>query len=145
MRTWWRAYDDPAALQRMTLDCDVVTTEFENPPAGALDHLAERVRVAPSPASVRIAQDRIAEKRFLVDNGFTVGPYLVLDDPETVTDPGVVAPVVDGGAIVKTARLGYDGKGQRRVTDAAAMHARVGRTRWRRLRGRAAARLRYSS
>jgi len=117
------AYDDPEALRRITLDCDVVTTEFENPPAGALDHLAERVRVAPSPASVRIAQDRIAEKQFLVDNGFTVGPYLVLDEPETVVDPGLVARVVDGGAIVKTARLGYDGKGQRRVTDPAGMHA----------------------
>jgi len=117
------AYDDPAALQRITLDCDVVTTEFENPPAGALDHLAERLRVAPSPESVRIAQDRIAEKRFLIDNGFTVGPYLVLDEPETVIAPGVVARVLDGGAIVKTARLGYDGKGQRRVDDAAGMHA----------------------
>ncbi len=117
------AYDDPAALQRITLDCDVVTTEFENPPAGALDHLAERVRVAPSPASVRIAQDRIAEKQFLVDNGFTVGPYLVLDEPETAIPPGVVASVVEGGAIVKTARLGYDGKGQRRVADVPAMHS----------------------
>ena len=124
------AYDDPAALQRITLDCDVVTTEFENPPAGALDHLAERVLVAPSPASVRIAQDRIAEKRFLVDNGFTVGPYLVLDEPETVIPPANATRVLDGGAIVKTARLGYDGKGQRRVDDLAGMHAA-----WAELRG----------
>ena len=124
------AYDDPAALQRITLDCDVVTTEFENPPAGALDHLAERVLVAPSPASVRIAQDRIAEKRFLVDNGFTVGPYLVLDEPETVIPPADATRVLDGGAIVKTARLGYDGKGQRRVDDLAGMHAA-----WAELRG----------
>ncbi len=115
------AYDDPGALRQISLDCDVVTTEFENPPAGALDHLAELVRVAPSPTSVRIAQDRVAEKRFLVDNGFTVGPYAVLDDTEV--DPGLVARVVDGGAIVKTARLGYDGKGQRRVTDLPTMHA----------------------
>jgi len=124
------AYDDPAALQRITLDCDVVTTEFENPPAGALDHLAERVLVAPSPASVRIAQDRIAEKRFLVDNGFTVGPYLVLDEPETVIPPADATRVLAGGAIVKTARLGYDGKGQRRVDDLAGMHAA-----WAELRG----------
>jgi 5-(carboxyamino)imidazole ribonucleotide synthase len=119
------AYDDPAAVQRMTLDCDVVTTEFENPPAGALDHLAERVRVAPSPASVRIAQDRIAEKRFLVDNGFTVGPYAVLDDPEADTGSAsrALAGIAAGGAIVKTARLGYDGKGQRRVTDVSSTHA----------------------
>ena len=117
------AYDDPAALQRMTLDCDVVTTEFENPPAGALDHLAERVRVAPSPASVRIAQDRILEKQFLGDNGFVVGPYAVLDEPESAIDPRRVAAALEGGAIVKTARLGYDGKGQRRVADLPEMHA----------------------
>ena len=117
------AYDDPSALQRITLDCDVVTTEFENPPAGALEQLADVVRVAPSPASVRIAQDRIAEKRFLVDNGFTVGPYAVLDEPESAIDAGFPSDVLQGGAIVKTARLGYDGKGQRRVADLAEMHA----------------------
>ena len=67
------AYDDPASLRRLAFDCDVVTTEFENPPATALDELAATVVVAPSPDSVRIAQDRIAEKAFLVDNGFPVG------------------------------------------------------------------------
>jgi 5-(carboxyamino)imidazole ribonucleotide synthase len=109
------AYDDPVALRRLAFECDVVTTEFENPPAAALDELAATVVVAPSPAAVRIAQDRIAEKRFLIDNGFPVGRYQVLDGDDPIVD----ASLVDGGAIVKTARLGYDGKGQRAVSSVA--------------------------
>jgi 5-(carboxyamino)imidazole ribonucleotide synthase len=111
-RTPRGAYDDPASLRRLSFDCDAVTTEFENPPAAALDELAVTVVVAPSPSSVRIAQDRIAEKAFLVDNGFPVGPYMVLPSTD---DPPIDSKVVDAGAIVKTARLGYDGKGQRSV------------------------------
>jgi 5-(carboxyamino)imidazole ribonucleotide synthase len=103
------AYDDAASLRRLSFDCDVVTTEFENPPAAALDELAATVLVAPAPAAVRIAQDRIAEKAFLVENGFPVGRYATLsEDAEPAVDPALV----DAGAIVKTARLGYDGKGQ---------------------------------
>lgn len=109
------AYDDPNALRRLAFDCDVVTTEFENPPAAALDELAATIVVAPSPSAVRIAQDRIVEKRFLTDNGFPVGRYGVLDaDTSTIADD-----VFETGAIVKTARLGYDGKGQRTVAGAA--------------------------
>ncbi|HSM65003.1 MAG TPA: 5-(carboxyamino)imidazole ribonucleotide synthase [Ilumatobacteraceae bacterium] len=104
-------YDDPGALRRLAFDCDVVTTEFENPPASALDELAMTLVVAPSPTSVRIAQDRIAEKQFLSDNGFPVGPYTTLVEPDQPFDKAIV----DHGAIVKTARLGYDGKGQRSV------------------------------
>jgi 5-(carboxyamino)imidazole ribonucleotide synthase len=105
-------YDDRSALERLARDCDVVSTEFENPPASALEALAVQVPVAPSPLAVRTAQDRLAEKAFLVDNGFPVGPYAALVDPGARPDPAVV----DAGAILKTARLGYDGKGQRRVT-----------------------------
>jgi 5-(carboxyamino)imidazole ribonucleotide synthase len=109
------AYDDPGALLRLEFDCDVVTTEFENPPAEALDRLATAVTVAPSPQAVRIAQDRIAEKRFLVDNGFPVGAHQALEDETATVDAGLV----ESGAIVKTARLGYDGKGQRSATGVA--------------------------
>jgi len=109
------AYDDPDALRRLAFDCDAVTTEFENPPASALDELAAIVVVAPSPASVRIAQDRIAEKAFLVENGFPVGRYQVLEGDGSAVDASLVA----AGAIIKTARLGYDGKGQRTVAGVA--------------------------
>ena len=108
------AYDDPAALRRLSFDCDVVTTEFENPPAAALDELERSVLVAPAPRAVRIAQDRIAEKRFLLDNGFPVGPFGVIDHESSIE--ALPAVVVDGPSIVKTARLGYDGKGQRPVS-----------------------------
>jgi 5-(carboxyamino)imidazole ribonucleotide synthase len=122
------AYDDPATLRRLELDADVVTTEFENPPATVLDHLAERVRVAPSPASVRVAQDRIAEKKFLGTNGFPVGAYAVLDDGDTSIDSftSIDPRLFDNGAVVKTARLGYDGKGQRRVSNPAELYAAWG-------------------
>ena len=109
------AYDDPDALRRLAFDCDAVTTEFENPPAAALDELAATVVVAPSPAAVRIAQYRIAEKAFLVENGFPVGRYQILEGDDLEVD----ASLVDAGAIVKTARLGYDGKGQRPVAGVA--------------------------
>jgi len=108
------AYDDPAALDRLIATCDVVTTEFENPPADALDVLAASVSVAPPPAAVRIAQDRIAEKHFLVSRGFPVGDHVVLN-PASGGIEQVPADLADRGVVIKTARLGYDGKGQRRV------------------------------
>jgi len=110
------AYDDPDALRRLGDECAVVTTEFENPPAASLELLARRTRVAPSPRAVAIAQDRIAEKQFLADNGLPIGPYAVVDRADA--DPELGYP-----AILKTARLGYDGKGQRLVTDGAEMRA----------------------
>ena len=110
------AYDDPEALRRLGDECAVVTTEFENPPAAALELLARRTLVAPPPRAVAIAQDRIAEKQFLADNGLPIGPYSVVDRADA--DPDLGYP-----AILKTARLGYDGKGQRLVADGGEMRA----------------------
>ena len=110
------AFDDETALAALATEADVVTIEFENPPAAALDYLAARTRVAPSPRAVAIAQDRIREKQFLVESGFPVAPFAVIDVPDA--DPLVTYP-----AILKTARLGYDGKGQRTVEDGSAMRA----------------------
>ena len=109
-------YDDPDALERLGDECAVVTAEFENPPAAALESLARRTFVAPSPASVAVAQDRIAEKRFLTDAGLPVGPHAVIRSDRD--DPDIGYP-----AILKTARLGYDGKGQRLVDDGSGMRA----------------------
>lgn len=109
-------YDDPDALARLGRECDVVTTEFENPPAVALDAIDRHAVVAPPPAAVAIAQDRIAEKRFLADIGMPVGAYAIVDRADA--DPDIGYP-----AILKTARLGYDGKGQRAVADGSEMRA----------------------
>jgi 5-(carboxyamino)imidazole ribonucleotide synthase len=109
-------FDDEAALTELGDRCEVVTTEFENPPAASLQLLARRTRVAPSPEAVAIAQDRIREKSFLGDIGMPVGAWAVVDD--LAADPAVRYP-----AILKTARMGYDGKGQRLVADASEMRA----------------------
>jgi 5-(carboxyamino)imidazole ribonucleotide synthase len=97
-----------AELARLT---SAATTEFENVPASALEFLARTARVTPAAASVAIAQDRISEKMFLAGHGFAVAPFAVLrsqDDVRNISDrllPG----------IVKSARFGYDGKGQASV------------------------------
>lgn len=114
-------YDDPDALAALESLADVVTTEFENPPAAALDRLARSVTVSPPPNAVRVAQDRIAEKSFLVEHDLPVGPHLAVP---AGSDPDVAAltEVVGDGAIVKTARLGYDGKGQRSISSVDEFH-----------------------
>ncbi|MCY7300834.1 MAG: 5-(carboxyamino)imidazole ribonucleotide synthase, partial [Ilumatobacteraceae bacterium] len=58
------AYDDPAALDQLAATCSVVTTEFENAPAAAMERLATHIPVRPSAAAIAITQDRIAEKQF---------------------------------------------------------------------------------
>jgi 5-(carboxyamino)imidazole ribonucleotide synthase len=101
------AYDDPTAVDHLAAHCAVVTTEFENAPASTLARLAQRVRVAPSPQAVAITQDRMVEKTFLTSMGCAVGPYRTIASSDDVSAGGDVFP-----AILKTARLGYDGKGQ---------------------------------
>ena len=120
------AYDDPAALDRLVSGCQAVTTEFENVPAGTLDRLAAEVPVRPAAAAVAVCQDRIAEKAFLLDHGLPVGPFAVLCDEgdARAADPGLCP------AVVKAARLGYDGKGQVGVAspdEAVAAFADLGR------------------
>lgn len=120
------AYDDPAALAELGDACAVVTTEFENPPAAALAMLADTTLVRPAPRAVEIAQDRITEKRFIESVGVSVAPWCALVESTDLDD---VARLGSGPLIVKTARLGYDGKGQRRVsgpTDVPAAWAELG-------------------
>ncbi len=120
-------YLDPGGLAELAAVASAATTEFENVPATALDYLARTARVTPSATSVAIAQDRISEKTFLSGNGFAVGPFAVLrsdDDAERAS-----AALLPG--IVKSARLGYDGKGQVRVRDRDDVRAA-----WRAMRGK---------
>jgi 5-(carboxyamino)imidazole ribonucleotide synthase len=104
-------YADPVHLTDLAALASAATTEFENVPATALAFLARTARVCPAADSVAIAQDRIREKAFLSDNGFAVAPYAVLS---TEDDARRVDQKLHPG-IVKSARLGYDGKGQIRV------------------------------
>ena len=104
-------YLDPDGLASLRAQCQGATTEFENVPAAALDFLARDLRVTPSASSVAIAQDRILEKTFVADHGFPVAPFAILRER---ADAGSVDPDLLPG-IVKSARFGYDGKGQVRV------------------------------
>lgn len=109
------AYDDPAALEQLANRCAAATTEFENVPAAALEKLAEKIPVHPSAEAVAIAQNRVAEKSFLRNNGFATAPFLVIETAADLAKAGEeIFP-----AILKIARLGYDGKGQARVKNIA--------------------------
>jgi 5-(carboxyamino)imidazole ribonucleotide synthase len=103
------AYDSASALAQLAAACHAVTTEFENVPAAALRTLSDRVRVAPSAAAVEICQDRAAEKRHFERAGVACAPFATLEIPADLDQPGLAA-LLPG--ILKTARLGYDGKGQ---------------------------------
>ena len=119
-------YLDKAGLARLGSIVKAATTEFENVPAAALDYLSKRARVSPAAAAVAIAQDRIREKGFLASAGFDDAPYAVLSDDVSIADVGTH--LLPG--IVKSARMGYDGKGQVRVrtqSDVAAAFRTMGR------------------
>jgi 5-(carboxyamino)imidazole ribonucleotide synthase len=104
-------YLDVTALDELATLARAVTTEFENVPARALEYLAARCVVSPAAASVAIAQDRIAEKAFVRDAGIDVAPYRAVHAEADVAG----AEEALFPAILKVARLGYDGKGQARV------------------------------
>jgi 5-(carboxyamino)imidazole ribonucleotide synthase len=110
------AYDDPSALDQLADQCAAVTTEFENVPAGALDYLSARLPVRPGPTAVGICQDRLREKTFLRDNGIQTARFAaVRDGAELARAVATIGPP----ALLKTTRLGYDGKGQALVAVAA--------------------------
>ena len=108
-------YEDADALDRVASECSAVTTEFENVPASSLERLAQRIPTRPSAASVRVAQDRSLEKKSFTDIGLAVAPFRILRSAADCD--GLDAAMLPG--IVKTARMGYDGKGQLSVRTAA--------------------------
>jgi 5-(carboxyamino)imidazole ribonucleotide synthase len=118
-------YLDPGALQELASRCAAATTEFENVPAAALRFLARHCVVSPSADSVAVAQDRIAEKEFLAAAGIEVAAYRAVHREQDLDES--LAPLLPG--ILKRSRLGYDGKGQARVTspeEARAAFVRLG-------------------
>jgi 5-(carboxyamino)imidazole ribonucleotide synthase len=108
-------YLDEQGLTQLLQRCAAVTTEFENVPAPALVTLGAARPTAPSADAVAIAQDRIKEKAHLARSGVPVAPYAVIETAAQLT--AVEDALLPG--ILKTARLGYDGKGQVRCNSRA--------------------------
>ena len=105
-------YLDVAGLKQLAAVCQAVTTEFENVPADALAQLAATLPVSPAASAVAVAQDRAREKAHFVKCGVPVAPHAVIDTAEQLA--AVADHLLPG--ILKTSRMGYDGKGQLRVT-----------------------------
>ena len=123
-------YDDTAGLSQLAELCGAITTEFENVPAASLSLLAMARPVAPSAACVAVAQDRVQEKAHFTAcahvSSVNVAPYAVIQTLAQLQ--AVPANLLPG--ILKTARMGYDGKGQMRVKNATELAAA-----WAELRG----------
>jgi len=115
-------YDDTDALKELAAICSAVTIEFENPPVSSLEFLAQYIPVRPSPACVAIAQNRRDEKQFCESIGLLVAPYEVLEtkaDIERICSHGINPSPnpFSTPLLMKTMRLGYDGKGQQKISD----------------------------
>ena len=108
-------YLDAKGLNTLAQSCAAVTTEFENVPAHALQTLAGTVPVAPAASAVRIAQDRAQEKAHFGRCGVPCAPYAVIETAEQLS--AADAYLLPG--VLKTSRMGYDGKGQIRVKNRA--------------------------
>lgn len=102
-------YHNRIVLADFAAACDVVTYEFENIDVAPVEWLAQRVPVHPSPAALRVAQDRIAEKKFVETVGGRPAPWAAVD---SAADLDAAIARIGCPAILKTTRFGYDGKGQ---------------------------------
>ncbi len=105
-------YNDQSALTEFAARVDVATFDFENVPAESAQWLTARVQVFPNPRALATAQDRLAEKTLFREQGIPVPPFAAIDTREQLQ-----AAVAEIGTpcILKTRRLGYDGKGQFRI------------------------------
>jgi 5-(carboxyamino)imidazole ribonucleotide synthase len=104
------AYDDTAALAELAAVSAVVTYEFENVPVMAASALAVTVPVYPPARALEVAQDRVAEKKFLNGIGIPTADFCPVDNDDELT---AALKKFNGSGILKTRRMGYDGKGQR--------------------------------
>ncbi|MEL6169099.1 MAG: 5-(carboxyamino)imidazole ribonucleotide synthase [Pseudomonadota bacterium] len=109
------AYDDGDALRAFAEAVDVVTYEFENIPTAALDLIEARRPIHPGRSALATSQDRLTEKLFLTGLGLSTAPFAPVDGPDTLA---AAIQTVGAPAILKTRRMGYDGKGQVRLDTA---------------------------
>jgi 5-(carboxyamino)imidazole ribonucleotide synthase len=105
-------YEDEAALRAFAAAVDVITYEFENVPTSALDLLESLKPIRPNRRALAISQDRITEKTFLNDLGLTTAPWAAVNSEADLRE---AVSTLGTPAILKTTRLGYDGKGQARI------------------------------
>jgi 5-(carboxyamino)imidazole ribonucleotide synthase len=103
------AYDDEAALREFASQVDVITYEFENVPAATAEILASLKPLRPGANALAISQDRLAEKGFLASKNIPVAPYRAV---HSLDDLNSAVAELGLPAVLKTTRLGYDGKGQ---------------------------------
>jgi len=126
-RTTVGNYLDPAALADFARRVDVVTTEFENVPAETAQALINAgARVAPNPHALAVAQDRFDEKSYFASAGIATPPFRAIGSQE---DLDAAITEIGAPAILKTRRLGYDGRGQIRIktaADAPGAYAKLG-------------------
>ncbi len=118
-------YEDVAALHRFAASVDVVTFEFENVPAATLAALEGRVPCRPGVGVLAVGQDRVREKRFLAEAGVPVAPW---EEVTSEADLPAALGRIGLPAVLKTTRMGYDGRGQavlRRPEDGAAAFERL--------------------
>ena len=109
-------YEDLAALRAFAQGVDVITYEFENVPAASLDALEALRPIRPSRRALAISQDRISEKDFLCGLGLQTAPYARVTNADSLAE---ALERIGTPAILKTTRLGYDGKGQARIMSTA--------------------------
>jgi 5-(carboxyamino)imidazole ribonucleotide synthase len=103
------AYDDPDLLAQLADKADVVTYEFENVPAHVAEFLSSHTQVYPPAGALAVAQDRLLEKNFFKDLGIRTAPFAPVD---SLADLQKAMPAIGYPAILKSRRMGYDGKGQ---------------------------------
>lgn len=114
------SYGDADALAAFAAAVDVITYEFENVPASALDRLGALRPIRPGLRALATSQDRLTEKRFLQDLGLATAPFAPVEDAADLRD---ALEAIGCPAILKTRRMGYDGKGQARIAAPAGAEA----------------------
>ncbi|MDW6021721.1 5-(carboxyamino)imidazole ribonucleotide synthase [Mesorhizobium sp. BAC0120] len=122
------AYDEPAALDELAGSTAAITYEFENVPVKAAAELTQTVPVYPPPRALEVSQDRLVEKSFLNKAGISTASYFPVDGDAELA---AALSAFGGSGVLKTRRLGYDGKGQRvfrnaSASDVAGVHAQMG-------------------
>lgn len=113
-------YGDHAALERFLQGVDVVTYEFESIPVSTVRFVAERIKVFPPVKALATAQDRLLEKQLFTDLGIPTPPFAAVDN---IQDLQRAAARIGLPVVLKTRRMGYDGKGQAVIRDAASLDA----------------------